>query len=322
MFNAGANYASTPTSKWIGYGKFNVIAVNPDQTEFERLTGKTASNWKGYLSAGQDGTVSLRVAFLLKDVTINSEVPVQQLTFWLRRKTRKNKDQTKTQVIDQYGNTAWVTEDEFKRQAVPTYSNGSPASIIPPYRPCCDGEDKIVEFLRALWRAKPTFHWDRDAKRMARVNDDLKDYVFQLDKIKDYWNGDFTELTQSISDEKVKDNDINAMLYLRKGEFNGNEILRQDVFWKVMPGYAEFDRIQREFEREQQAGMHSSDRYAFTPMFKFTPDLPPVTATKPAGLTTDQLLAKDAKEWVDNIQKQSQARAQAAFEAGDDELPF
>lgn len=320
MFNAGANYTSAPTTKWIGFGNFQVIAVNPDQAEFEQLTGKSASNWKGYIHEGQDGTTSLRVTFLLKDTNINSEVPVQQLTLWLRRRVRKNKDQTKTQVIDQYGNTAWVTEDEFQKQAVPVYSNGNPAAIIPPYRPCCDGEDKIVDFLRALWRANPTFRWDKEAKRMVQVQDDLRLYVFQLEKIKDYWDGDFSELQQAIKDEAVQYNDINAMLYLRKSEYNGNEVLRQECHWMVTPGYSTFDRIQREFEREQQLGMHSSDRYAFVPMFKFTPELPPATAGASKPISWDEQLAKDAKEKYGDISQT--LKPSKPLDGGDDELPF
>lgn len=87
------------------------------------------------------------------------------------------------------------------------------------------------------------------------------------------------------------------MLYLRKGEWNGNEVFRQEVFHKVVPGYADFDRIQKEYVREQQAGMHATDRFAFQAAFIFTPDvqqptqvfqsnhIPTVTAAPVAGTT-------------------------------------
>lgn len=297
MFNAGSSFANATTTKWIGYANFNVIAVNPTKEEYEKLFYKQLDYWKGYISKDNNGVETVRVVFVLQNSDPQATMPLVNATFWLRRRARKNKDQTKTQVIDKYGNTAWVTDAEFQAQAVPIATSGKPLGIIPPYRPCCDGEDKIIEFLKALWYAKSPFKWNEATSTREKIEGDLSTYEFGLDNIKDYWNGDFSELKQAINDQSIADHTINAMLYLRKGEWNGNEVFRQEVFHKVVPGYADFDRIQKEYVREQQAGMHATDRFAFQAAFIFTPDvqqptqvfqsnhIPTVTAAPVAGTT-------------------------------------
>ena len=37
-------------NKFIGYARFQVVAINPYQEEFEKLFNRKIENWKGYTS--------------------------------------------------------------------------------------------------------------------------------------------------------------------------------------------------------------------------------------------------------------------------------
>lgn len=264
--------SSVPVSqKYIGYGLFEVIAINPDQVTLETLLGRKIKDFKGYTSVADDGkTQRLRITFLLRDVSL-PEKPIIQYSVFLRRETRKNKDLTKTQVIDIYGNTAWVTDEQFKAKARPTYANGKEASIFTPYQACCAGYDKLIDFLKTWLYTPNSFKWDDEKKMFVpKPAEELERCVIDLN-IKDYWNGDVSELQELVKDSRVQSHTINALAYLRSSEYNGNQILIQDLFWKMTPSFSTTTAIEKEWKRELTAGMHVNDRCAFQSLFKFDP---------------------------------------------------
>jgi hypothetical protein len=67
-------------------------------------------------------------------------------SFILTKKQRVGANSGKIQVIDKYGRTAWATKEDIASKAIPQYTNG-PANIDKDYRPACDGEESLVEFL-------------------------------------------------------------------------------------------------------------------------------------------------------------------------------
>lgn len=269
MFSTGnvqQQQAQAPAKKFIGFGLFQVAAINPTQEQFETMFGRKVENWRGY-NYKTDAGESARVLFILKDAQ-HPDSPLFQYSVFLRRQTRKNKDGNKTQVIDKYGNTAWVTDDEFKSQIVPKSKNGNPLSIIPPYRPCCDGEDKLVDFLRSWLYTDNPFRWD-GSSMIVKNQEELKNCEVQLDHLKDYWAGDFSELQALVSMPNMDLHRVNALLLLRDSQFNGKSILVQDMFWKVTPEFLGTTRIEKEFNREVALGLHSNKRFDLKPMYEF-----------------------------------------------------
>lgn len=306
--------------KYIGFGLFKVVAVNPSQMEYEELFKRHLENWKGYVSEDMNGITMARVTFILQQVIEKEDKPLFQATYFLKRQTRKTLDGLKTKVIDKYGNTAWVTDDEFKKQAVPKSKTGKPLSIIPPYRPCCDGEDKLISFIRA-WRYVPnSFTWTGQ-EMVQKDNVLLSNCVVQLDKMKDYWEGDFKEIQDLLKNEAGQSHTVNALLTVKEGINNGMPTFSQGVYWKVTPGFSNTNQIVKEYTREQQRGMHSSERFAFEPMFKFTPDLPKQSATTdscdPFAPSADEQATLDEKK------KELEATVTQHLEANPiDDLPF
>lgn len=308
------------SDKYIGFGLFKVVAVNPSQMEYEELFHRHQENWKGYVSEDMNGVTQARVSFILQDVMENSDKPLFQASYFLRRQTRKSSDGLKTQVIDQYGNTAWVTDEEFKKQAVPKSKKGTPLSIIPPYRPCCDGEDKLISFIRAWMYVPNSFAWTGEAM-VPKDKSVLPNCLIQLDKIKDYWDGDFKELQDLMKTEAASTHTVNALLTIRESQFNGMPSFNQNVYWMVTPGFSNTSPIVKEFTRDQQRGMHANERFAFDAMFKFTPTLPKAAA---APQVVDPFApSADEQKALDEQQKRLEATASQQLAASPaDDLPF
>lgn len=78
--------------KYVGFGLFKVVAVNPSQMEYEELFKRHLENWKGYVSEDMNGVTTARVTFILQQVIEKEDKPLFQATYFLKRQTRKSLD--------------------------------------------------------------------------------------------------------------------------------------------------------------------------------------------------------------------------------------
>lgn len=182
---------------YIGIGSVKVLAVNPNKAELEKLYGRQLEKEPEYLGKSEiNGTEfpQVRINFIVKtdpDAIVNSKIDMTtNLNFFLRKTYRFNKDQTKVQVIDKYGRTAWVTKEQCQTHEIPVYSNG-PARIDKDYRPCYDGEEDLTNFIRNYLNISDVDRYVDGAWKMASNPDDCE---CRLDFIENYFKGDFAEL--------------------------------------------------------------------------------------------------------------------------------
>ena len=133
-----------------GVAALNIVAVNPSKKVLEELTGRTIENEPEYIGKDDNGNDTVRVTFWAKtDSTakVNNGIDlVLSFSFMLTKKQRVGATSGKIQVIDKYGRTAWATQADISSKSIPQYTNG-PANIDKDYRPACDGEESLVEFL-------------------------------------------------------------------------------------------------------------------------------------------------------------------------------
>ena len=133
--------------KYIGVTPVNVVALNPTKEELEKLLGKTLNKDVEYFNQDSEGKNQIRLDFWVKvDPTWGRQldVPLQKVSFFISESVRVNRDKTKVQVIDAYGNTGWVTKEDFKAKIVPEYAK----RLTTPYRECYSGEDKLIDFIK------------------------------------------------------------------------------------------------------------------------------------------------------------------------------
>ena len=198
--------------KYVGVGSFRVLGVNPSKAELEEFYGRTQDNEPEYLKDKQDANdgnktyKQLRVSFMIqadkeyedgKEIKENvalAEPLKTTVNFFIDSRYFYNKDKSKVQVIDKYGRTAWVTIEQCKNHQIPVYSNG-PAKIDADYRPAFRGEAELTEFILNYLNVTPIDTYNSNTGQWM-TNPHPEDCEGRLDKIKDYFTGNVSELKE------------------------------------------------------------------------------------------------------------------------------
>lgn len=270
MIAVGTNEPELIKRIYAGYCTATVAAVNPDADELGRLQGHMWGN-PVYTGKMPDGVDFVRINFWLRPEVELPGMSLVKLPVTLFRQGRKNADGTKTQVIDKYGNAAWVTDEEFKAQAVPRYSNGKPASIIPPYQMACRGQERLIDIIKAWCNIPFAFNWNPESREFFRKSDaELANCECELN-IKKLWSGDVSEISGLV--EKLANYKVKALLTVRSYTDNsGQRREAQGVYGKIVPAWRSAESIGKEFTRDSQAGGNRDTMTLLVNAIEWTPE--------------------------------------------------
>lgn len=181
-----------------GVAAVNVLAVNPNKAELEKITGRTYDEEPVYVGKDDNGNDTVRITFYTRTNTeakVNSGIDiVLPITFNLTKARRVGQQSGKIQVIDKYGRTAWVTSADLEAKAIPQYTNG-PANISADYRPAVMGEEYLINFL-IKWLNIPAPANYKDGKWIMKDNPEDSEVSVNLAKI---FAGDVSELIEVVS---------------------------------------------------------------------------------------------------------------------------
>ena len=203
----GKTQESTETTeykRYIGLGSTYIKGVQPSKKEIDAFFGFDSQAEPEYLKDGENGKEA-HITFLLQTdpETCNGIELKSRAMFTLRAVPAYNRDQTKVQVIDDYGNYTWVNTEDAKAGKAVTH-NGNPAKIDTKYHIACVGECDLVTFLKKYLCVQDAFNYV-NGTWVKKENAD--EYKFALEHIKDYFKGDFKELKEAIAlqpNNKVK----------------------------------------------------------------------------------------------------------------------
>lgn len=190
--------------RYIGVGSSFVVAVNPGKDELEKIYGREMQEQE-YVVDGPNGKEA-RIHFIVRtDPKVCNDIEItSKLMFTLRNAPAYNRDETKVQVIDGYGNTKWAAVEDAREGKKLLSADGKPMPIDDKYRMCCVGEADLVSFLKTYLRIPSSFEYVNGT--WAKKKDASKG-EFKLDFIKNYFSGDFSELKDALAlqpNNKVK----------------------------------------------------------------------------------------------------------------------
>lgn len=191
--------------RYIGVGSTYVLAVNPTKEELEKIEGREITNMPEYVVDGDNGKEA-RVMFILRtDPETNNGIEItQRLMFTLRNRPAYNRDQTKAQVLDRFGNASWADIETAKA------GGQLPANMRidqNKYRIACEGEADLVAFLKTYLCIPNSLNY---LNGVWTLRDDADNGLFGLDDIKKYFTGDFSEIKDAI---KLQPNNKIKLLY-------------------------------------------------------------------------------------------------------------
>lgn len=181
-----------------GIAAVNVLAVNPNKAELERITGRTYDEEPIYRGKDDDGNDTMRITFYTKtnpDAKVNSGIElVLPISFTLVKARRVGQQSGKIQVIDKYGRTAWATPADLESKSIPQYAKG-PANISADYRPAVIGEEYLINFL-IKWLNIPGPANYKEGQWVMKDNPEDSEVSISLAKV---FAGDVSELAEVVN---------------------------------------------------------------------------------------------------------------------------
>ena len=225
----GTSSAKPVFTRRTGIGVAKIVAINPTMKEINDAFGREVyTSEPDYMRDveydGKSYKMS-RVTFLLKfDAADNDGYDDYHfLTLPVTNRAVANSDNSKVQVIDEFGRTAWVTQDEFAKKAIPVYSNG-PARLSNNYHACLRGEETLVNFISTFLVTpsidvynRTTGTWQTNTRDSV---DDCKKEI-PTEDMKKILSGDVTPIRGYI--ENDKDNKIKVLLGVRTDSHDGRK---------------------------------------------------------------------------------------------------
>ena len=260
--------------RYIGVASVFVLGVNPLKEELEKFYGRTLDNAPEYLGEAEVGNTKVpqaRLDFIVKadpekylDEHNQPLNFVSKVSLFIRKAYRYNKDNTKVQVIDKYGRTAWVTVEQAKAHEVPMYSNG-PANIDKNYRPAYIGEEELIKFLIAYLNI-PSCQRYVDGKWVMNDADKLSDSEASLEHIEDYFKGDFSELKTIIGYQP--NNKVKVLFGVRNTDDNKQyQTAYTRMFLKN--GVSDYSKLDKDVKETQNSGALSTSEFDCTELHEY-----------------------------------------------------
>ena len=180
--------------RYVGLAGSYVLAVNPAKKELDELMGYESQSDPEYIKEDDQSKMEI-INFIVKtDPETNNGIEiVNRASITLRPIPAYNKDQSKVQVIDQYGNFTWADTEVAKAGGKIEH-----AQKLDKYRMACVGECALVDFLKKYLRVPDAYDY-KNGSWVKKENGKAEEGIFSLEKIEDYFKGDFSEIKEAIA---------------------------------------------------------------------------------------------------------------------------
>ena len=276
MAVARGQVSSEPTvvSKFIGIAPCHIVGVNPTKDQIKSLMGyepKEEPVYTGVQEVDGKQVNFARVTFVIRpDFEKCGIETTQMMSFFIRNQYRKGSQSGKYQVIDEYGRTAWATEDVIKAKGKIYYKDGTmEANISQNYRPLYMGEEELTNFIKAYLNIPNAMDYVNGTWVM-KTGDALKDCECRLDEIPNYFKGNFKEIQDAIALQP--NNKVKVLFGIRTTD-DGKEY--QDVYTRTVlrNSSTNIAAIQKEIEDSKNSGGLANRTYEFCDLkeYKVTP---------------------------------------------------
>jgi hypothetical protein len=147
---AGEGYVN---KLYTGVENFNVTHINPTWDELKTIYGDNAKE-PSYTSVNDEGVKTLRLDFYLDNLAEDGEPQIKtRMSLFINKADRPTQDGSKMQVINVYGQTAWlkpddkVTGDKYVLQGG---KSGTYTFLAEGTRPAYQGEEALVSFMKNI----------------------------------------------------------------------------------------------------------------------------------------------------------------------------
>lgn len=252
---------------YVGVAPVSVLAVNPTAAELSKIYDREIENEPDYKSEIEiDGakTNQTRIDFIVKvDEEKTGINCISKISFFVANKIRGNKDNTKIQIIDKYGRTAWATREEFEARQIPQYASG-PANIDADYRGCYIGEEDLTNFVINYLGLPPVMNY-KNGNWVMSENPQESEARFDIDSINNILKGDVKDLKDIINYQP--NNKVKALFGVR----HSNNNTYQTVYSTVLKlGATNYSKLEKEVNNRKNGGGLSTSEFYFGDITVYT----------------------------------------------------
>lgn len=193
---------------YIGLGSSRILALNPNKAQEDELMGFESANDPVYYGTDVNGNFA-RVTFIVRTVPerCNGIEITNRLSFKITDALAYSSDNSKVQVIDKYGNSAWTLVDNAKAGKKIFNANGTAAKIDEKYRVAYRGEADLINFLKIYLGIEDPFKYVENYGYSIRTDVNFADYECNFNNVKALIKGDFREVQDAFAlqpNNKVK----------------------------------------------------------------------------------------------------------------------
>ena len=258
-FSKGRDMSETANvfKLYTGIGNFKVLGVNPDMQTLNSW-GVMVDKEPDYFGTATDKVTgkehkTVYIKFWIRSVDFPDFIT--NITFIIHDCNFYKKDKSGIRVIDKYGNSTWVSPEEFKAKRIPKLKNGGNQKIDSDYHPAKRGESELIEFCKTLINVPDSHRYVNESwEKRSDADNDAK---AGLDDINVLFKGDFREL-----DEVVKMQPGNEVKLLCGVRTDDKGRLRQDVYaFKTLGGNAV--GADKQYQKEIDRLTNNNTEYSF-----------------------------------------------------------
>ena len=252
--------------RYVGIGSSRVLAVNPSKQKLDELRGFESQNEPEYVKDGENGKEA-HINFVVRtDPDSCNGIEMTNIAmFVLRQAPAYNRDESKVEVIDKYGNHTWVDTELAKAGGKLPENYAIDQNS---YRMACDGECNLVDFLKKYLNVPASLDYINGTWVLA---ENAADGEFRLEHVKDYFKGNFKELDEALAYQP--NNKIKLLYGVRTTEdgkqyqtvcTRGNMILRNNAGAKALA------KLEKDLANAKQNGSFPTTEYKVQELQEYT----------------------------------------------------
>lgn len=263
-----------------GVAPVTVLAVNPTKAELGKIFGKEPEKEPVYYSqveVEENGQKKKKDRSRIEFIVRNEELNLtSRMSFFLEDSYLTTRE-GKYGVIDNFGNTAWVTPEEYKAKAIPLSKDNKPLRIANDYRLEKRGESELILFIRNLLGIKNSHTY---VNEQWVLQADPSKYFCYFEKLDDILKGKVDEIRKIIAIAQGKK--VKVLLGVRFDEGRTFQTVYERFTAKVSMNPVEkkvgdktvliYDKFEDHVARRQSSGALGNFLFSFEDVSEYKPE--------------------------------------------------
>lgn len=266
--------------KFTGIAPVNIIGINPTVEELKKIyPGREYDKPVTYQYTPEgEGAPGVFVTFLVKVDPNSNEAKqvapdgdlnlITRISFLIQNAPMTNKDNTKVQVINAYGETGWMLTSEYETKTLPEYMRKQ-NYLTEGMRPAFRGEEAMTRFIKMFLNIPSTQVFNGETRTWTqRPANELAQCMasFTAQNIQSILKGDVSAIKSALAPQAK--NKIKALFGVRTTSDNNQY---QDVCSRIpiYLGDRQYTRVKKELDEMISNGAYPNTEFGQHP-YPFT----------------------------------------------------